>query len=131
MANTMQFDLVSPERSLASLAVISVQLPGSEGDMTAMPNHEPMITTLRPGMLTIVGENETLEYAVTGGFAEISAEATTVLAERAYAKGPEAKAALQAAKDEAQAAVDAAHGDDKDTAAKLVADFVHLLEAME
>lgn len=127
----MQFDLVSPERSLASLAVTSVQLPGSEGDMTAMPNHAPTITTLRPGMLTIVGEKETLEYAVTGGFAEISADATTVLAERAYEKGPEAKSALQAAKDEAQATADAASGDEKDIAAKLVADFVQLLEAME
>ena len=49
MADTMQFDLVSPEKSLASLAAREVQIPGSEGDMTAMPDHAPTITTLRPG----------------------------------------------------------------------------------
>lgn len=131
MADTMQFDLVSPERSLASLAVFSVQLPASEGDMAAMPNHTPTITTLRPGMVTIVGENEILEFAVTGGFAEISADGTTVLAERAYERGPEAAAALREVMAEAQASADAATGGDKDVAAKLVADFASLLEAMQ
>ncbi len=45
MANMMQFDLVSPERRLASVQATSVQIPGSEGDLTAMPDHSPMITT--------------------------------------------------------------------------------------
>ena len=45
---TMQFDLVSPERSLASLDVTAVQIPGADGDMTAMADHAPTITTLRP-----------------------------------------------------------------------------------
>jgi len=46
MADTMQFDLVSPERRLASLPVTAVMIPGAEGDMTAMANHAPTITTL-------------------------------------------------------------------------------------
>jgi F-type H+-transporting ATPase subunit epsilon len=82
MANTMQFDLVSPERRLASLAVKSVQIPGADGDMTAMPGHTPMITTLRPGILRVEGENGTEDYVVTGGFAEIG-EGLSVLAENA------------------------------------------------
>ena len=127
----MQFDLVSPERSLASLKVTAVQLPATEGYMTAMPGHAPTITTLRPGMMTIQGENETLEFAVTGGFAEISAEATTVLAERAFEKGPEAKAALQEILDDTRAQIEGLHGPEHDTVKELVADFVHLLEAME
>jgi F0F1-type ATP synthase epsilon subunit len=49
MAEMMQFDLVSPERKLASAQVRSVQIPGAEGDLTAMPQHAPTITTLRPG----------------------------------------------------------------------------------
>jgi F-type H+-transporting ATPase subunit epsilon len=53
MANTMQFDLVSPERRLASLEVTAVQIPGAEGDLTAMPGHAPLITTLRPGILRV------------------------------------------------------------------------------
>ncbi|MEY8838816.1 F0F1 ATP synthase subunit epsilon, partial [Cribrihabitans sp. XS_ASV171] len=68
MANTMQFDLVSPERRLASLQVSSVQIPGADGDMTAMPDHSPTITTLRPGILKVEGPEGTQEYVVSGGF---------------------------------------------------------------
>ena len=49
MAETMQFDLVSPERQLASLAADAVGIPGAEGDLTAMADHAPFLTTLRPG----------------------------------------------------------------------------------
>ncbi|KAA2312383.1 F0F1 ATP synthase subunit epsilon [Pseudooceanicola sediminis] len=83
MANTMDFSLVSPERSLVSGPVSEVQIPGTDGDLTAMPGHAPMITTLRPGLLHISGPNGEDDYVVTGGFAEISAEGVTVLAERA------------------------------------------------
>ena len=82
MADTMQFDLVSPERRVASLEVTSVQIPGADGDMTAMPGHAPLITTLRPGILRVESTGGTQEYVVTGGFAEIG-ENLSVLAERA------------------------------------------------
>jgi len=83
MADTMQFDLVSPERSLASLPATAVQLPGSEGDMTAMPDHSPVITTLRPGIVRVSSPEGDAEFVVTGGFAEVTATSTSVLAERA------------------------------------------------
>ena len=51
MADTLQFDLVSPERKLASVEATSVQIPGIGGDFTAMPNHAPFLTTLRPGVV--------------------------------------------------------------------------------
>ena len=86
MADTMQFDLVSPERRLASAQVASVQIPGADGDMTAMPDHAPTITTLRPGLLTVDGPDGQSQYVVTGGFAEITATGVSVLAERALAK---------------------------------------------
>ena len=82
MAETMQFDLVSPERSLMSAQVTAVSIPGAEGDLTAMPMHAPMITTLRPGILKVETEKGTQEFVVTGGFAEIGAS-VTVLAEKA------------------------------------------------
>ena len=83
MADTMQFDLVSPERLLASVEATEVQIPGSEGDMTAMADHAATITTLRPGILRVVTSGGTQEYLVTGGFAEINAAGTSVLAEQA------------------------------------------------
>ena len=82
MAQTMQFDLVSPERRLASGQVTSVQIPGVEGDLTAMPGQMPLITTLRPGVLRVSSEEGDQDYVVTGGFAEIG-EGLSVLAEKA------------------------------------------------
>lgn len=93
MADTLQFDLVSPERKLASVQATSVQIPGIGGDFTAMPNHAPFLTTLRPGVLKVVTPAETIEYVVTGGFAEVSPTATTILAEQALLR-PEADASL-------------------------------------
>ncbi|WP_099824531.1 F0F1 ATP synthase subunit epsilon [Oceaniglobus indicus] len=83
MADTMQFDLVSPERRLASAQVTEVLIPGSEGDMTVMASHAPTITILRPGLLKATGPDGTEEYMVTGGFAEINADGISVLAEQA------------------------------------------------
>ena len=53
----MQFDLVSPERRLVSVPVREVRLPGTEGDLTAMPGHAPTIVTLRPGIVSVVAED--------------------------------------------------------------------------
>lgn len=129
MADTMQFDLVSPERRLASLRVVSVQIPGADGDLTAMPDHAPMITTLRPGILKVEGPEGTQTYAVTGGFAEISGPATSVLAEKAMPVSELTGAQMDALMAEAKAAADAATGPAKDAADKLVADFAALRAA--
>ena len=131
MADTMQFDLVSPERKLASVQASEVQIPGSEGDMTAMPDHAPTITTLRPGVLKVVGPEGTSEYAVTGGFAEIGGGSTTVLAEEAYPKNVENRSYIEARLEAARRQAETAEPEQKDVAEKFVADLVHLLEAME
>jgi len=83
MAGNLQFDLVSPERRLASVQAIEVQIPAAAGDMTAMEGHTPTITILRPGILKAISAEGTKSYVVTGGFAEISAVSVSVLAERA------------------------------------------------
>ncbi len=83
MADMLQFELASPERKLASMAASQVQIPGVTGDFTAMPNHAPYLTTLRPGVVRVVTPAETTEYVVTGGFAEVSPDAATILAELA------------------------------------------------
>jgi F-type H+-transporting ATPase subunit epsilon len=125
----MQFDLVSPERSLMSAQVKSVQIPGADGDMTAMPNHAPLITTLRPGILTVHTEKGTEEFVVTGGFAELG-ESLSVLAERAVPRGDMDQAAYEAMVDEAHAAYKQTKETYKnepgpvDDAAKLLSDMV-------
>ena len=130
MADTTKFDLVSPERRLTSGEVASVQLPGTEGDMTAMAGHAPTITTLRPGVLSTEGPDGTAEYVVTGGFAEISAESVIVLAERAMLKADVTQEHYEEMVAEAQAQYDQTKEVFKnepgpvDDAAKLLSDMV-------
>ncbi|MBB5222603.1 F-type H+-transporting ATPase subunit epsilon [Amaricoccus macauensis] len=93
MADTLTFDLVSPERKLASVEATAVQIPGMAGDFTAMPNHAPFLTTLRPGVVRVTAGSEVTEYVVTGGFAEISPTAASILAEQAVPRA-EANAAM-------------------------------------
>jgi F-type H+-transporting ATPase subunit epsilon len=87
MADTLQFDLVAPERRLASVQATEVQIPGMNGDFTAKPNHAAFLTTLRPGVVRVVTAGETAEFVVTGGFAEVSPTAATILAEQAVPRG--------------------------------------------
>ncbi|MEX2519704.1 MAG: ATP synthase F1 subunit epsilon [Paracoccaceae bacterium] len=81
MAETMSFELVSPERRLAFGEVEMVTIPGMEGDIGALPGHAPFLTTLRPGLLVVTGGEAAGEYFVTGGFAEITPDGVAVLAE--------------------------------------------------
>jgi F-type H+-transporting ATPase subunit epsilon len=121
MAGTVQFDLVSPERRLASFAATEVQIPGAMGDMTAMEGHAATITSLRPGVLRVVGPDGMKAYVVTGGFAEISASSVSVLAEQAVPLNELTPTALDALV--ADACEAAAVNADKDAADMAVADL--------
>ena len=119
----MQFDLVSPERSLASFTATEVQIPGAEGDLTAMAGHVPTITTLRPGILKAVGADRTLAFAVTGGFAEITATGVSVLAEQALPVEDLSGTVLDEFVAEARSLAEAALPEDRDAAQKMVNDM--------
>ncbi len=118
----VQFDLVSPERRLASVQATEVQIPGAEGDLTAMEGHAPTITTLRPGILKAVGAAGTKSYVVTGGFAEITATGVSVLAERAVPVEEATPALMESLLADVRAAN--AGSDDRDAADKAVADMM-------
>jgi F-type H+-transporting ATPase subunit epsilon len=94
---TIKVDLVSPERLLASVEADLAQIPGQMGEFTALPGHAPFLSTLRPGVVTIRAGGADKAYFVTGGFAEVSANAASVLAE--------AEKALAEASDEAKPAL--------------------------
>ena len=131
MADTMQFDLVSPERSLASLQASEVQVPGAEGDMTILPNHAPVLTILRPGVLKASGPDGDVDYVVTGGFVEISPEGVSVLAEQAHLGTEVKKEDLEGVLSFAREQAENASEEDKSGAEKLVADMVQLIENLE
>ena len=84
MADKLSFDLVAPERRLLSEQVDMVVVPGSEGDFGVLAGHAPVMATLRPGVLDITGAPQGEQRIfVRGGFAEVTAEGLTVLAEHA------------------------------------------------
>jgi F-type H+-transporting ATPase subunit epsilon len=80
----LTFELVSPERILFSGDVDAVILPGSEGDMTVLPGHAPVMTALKTGFLVITDRpGNGRRVLVRGGFADVNQSGLTVLAERA------------------------------------------------
>tara|TARA_R110002020_G_scaffold59673_5_gene162519 strand:- start:1506 stop:1946 length:441 start_codon:yes stop_codon:yes gene_type:complete len=86
MADSFNFELVSPERLLLSATVNEVVIPGADGEMTVMAHHAPTMTTIKPGVVTVVtSDGKSERYVVFGGFADIIPEGCTLLAESAVA----------------------------------------------
>ena len=84
MADTVEFELVSPAKLLKSEPVEMVVVPGAEGDLGVLPGHSALIATVRPGVIDIhEGDSVKERIFVAGGFCEISPERCTVLAEEA------------------------------------------------
>lgn len=82
---SFHFELVSPEKLVFSGEVEQVDVPGIEGDFGVLAEHAPMVTTLRPGILTVYVAGGGQKIVVLGGFAEVSADGLVVLAEVAEA----------------------------------------------
>jgi F-type H+-transporting ATPase subunit epsilon len=124
---TFQFELVSPEKLLLSRAVEMAVLPAAEGEMGVLPGHAPMIVTLRGGIIAVTeGGQVTERLFVGGGFAEVTPERCTVLADDAVPVAQLSKAAAETRLREAEAAYTAAA---MDTPEKRDATMARLLSA--
>ena len=129
MAETFKFELVSPERLLVSEEVASVVIPGTEGEMTVMAQHAPVMTTVKPGVVTVNQAGGGSErYVVFGGFADILPEGCTLLAESAVAVGDIDREDLARRIQEAREDLDDAKDDDSRTRAE---QFLHQLTTLE
>lgn len=88
MADTVEFELVAPERLLVSASVAMVVVPGAEGDFGVLPGHSPFISPVRTGVIDVYEDTPTdigRRIFVSGGFAEVTPERCTVLADEAVA----------------------------------------------
>ena len=83
MADKLHFSLVSPERELFSGLVDQVDAPGSEGDFGVLAGHAPFMTALKEGRVTVYNDSQKKVYDVRGGFADVTPEGFTILAEQA------------------------------------------------
>ena len=121
MADTVEFELVAPERLLLSTQVSMVVVPGAEGDFAALPGHAAFISGIRTGIIDVY-ENSTdvidRRIFVSGGFAEVTPERCTVLADEAVALDEADRNAADQRLKAAQEALAAADSDGaRDTAA--------------
>ncbi len=85
MSNVIQFELVSPEEKLVSEAVYLAEMPGDEGFFGVMKGHSSLLSSLKPGVVRLQREpgGDKQEIFIAGGFADVTAESCTVLAEDA------------------------------------------------
>jgi F-type H+-transporting ATPase subunit epsilon len=83
MADKLNFALVSPERELFNGDVDHVVVPGAEGEFGVLPNHAPVMAVIKPGALRVINDGAERRIFVNGGFADVTPEGLTVLAEEA------------------------------------------------
>ena len=131
--NTFQFELVSPERLLMELEVASVRVPGSEGDFLVLSNHGPVMSTLKPGVITVdegAGKDPTRIF-VRGGFAEVTHDSLVILAEEAVPVKELSKSDLeQRIKNAREDLEDAKSDEDTRKAQEAIARLSELLAAL-
>jgi F-type H+-transporting ATPase subunit epsilon len=78
----VQVDLVTPEKHVATVEATLVEVPGEMGDFGVLPGHSPLISTIRPGVVTVhLAANDTQRYLVLGGISEVTNTRCTILAE--------------------------------------------------
>ncbi len=127
----VEFELVSPERLLISKAVDMVVVPGAEGDFGVLARHTPMISSVRPGVIAVHDGGQVGERIfVAGGFAEVTGERCTVLAEEAVPVDkidrPDAEKRLQNAREDL---ADAKDDEGRATAERLIAALEAMIKA--
>lgn len=119
MADGVKIEIVSPEYLVLSSEARSVVLPGAEGYLTVMGEHAPLMTTLRPGFITVTDTGgATSSYFVAGGFADISGAGLTILAEEARPASEFGRSEIEAKIAEAQDVLGKAEDGDARSAAQ-------------
>ena len=115
-------EIVSPERLILSEEAGAVSVPGSEGYFTVMGDHAALLTTLKPGFVTVDEGGDAHRYYVEGGFADVSPSGVTILADSARSAGDFSPAEIEAALRRAEQSLAAAEGIEAKDAAQYILD---------
>ncbi|WP_127144246.1 F0F1 ATP synthase subunit epsilon [Pelagibacterium montanilacus] len=119
MADGVKIEIVSPEYLVLSAEAKSVTVPGAEGYFTVMGPHAPLMSTLRPGFVTVVDPaGAETRYFVLGGFADVNNGGLTILAEQARPASEFGRTEIEARITAAQEALNKAEGVDEKMAAQ-------------
>ncbi|CAX62117.1 MULTISPECIES: F0F1 ATP synthase subunit epsilon [Erwinia] len=133
MAMTFHLDVVSAEQQMFSGLVQSIQVSGTEGELGIRPNHAPLLTAIKPGMVHIVKQQGEEEYIyLSGGVLEVQPGAVTVLADTAIRGTDLDEARAMEAKRKAEEHMNSSHGDvDFATASAELAKAIAKLRVIE
>lgn len=127
----LHFEFVSPERVLFSGDVDQVDLPGTEGDLGILASHAPLVTVLRPGIVTVYRGGAREAVVVTGGFAEVGPAGLTILADSAVARADFDLATLSTEiKNAEEDIADATDEDQRDKLARRLSQLKALQDAL-
>ena len=126
MTDKLNFSLVSPAREVFSGEVDHVIAPGTEGDFGVLPHHAPFMSTLKNGVVRVLeGEAVSMRVFVRGGFADVTPEGLTILAEEAVNLADVDASSIA---DELQAARETSSADPENV---IAAEQVAYLEALQ
>jgi F-type H+-transporting ATPase subunit epsilon len=103
MAETIQLEIVTPERLVVNDAAEYIEIPGKSGYLGVLPGHAPLITELAVGEIAYRNGSQTKRLAVAWGFAEVLQDKVTILAETAEKAEEIDTARAEAAKRKAEA----------------------------
>lgn len=129
MADKLNFALVSPEREVFHGDVDQVVVPGSEGDFGVLPNHAPVMSVVKIGALRVLNDGAERRIFVNGGFADVTPEGLTVLAEEAIDLADIAPAQLEQDLKNAQEDLRDANTDAKKDAAQRALSRLEIIKA--
>ncbi len=129
MTDKLAFALVSPERELFQGQVDQVVVPGADGEFGVLPKHAPFMSTIKPGALRILNDGAERRVFVNGGFADVTPDGLTVLAEDAVDLADVDAAGVDADLKNAREDVDAAKDDGRRDAAQLKLQRLEALRA--
>jgi F-type H+-transporting ATPase subunit epsilon len=110
----LKLEIVTPERKVVDEAVDAVTVPGSNGEIGILPNHAPLISTLKPGILSYTRGGAIDRLVVSGGFIEVSADKVSVLADIAETAGEIDVEAARAEREATEKALGAWSGTEAD-----------------
>lgn len=123
MADGIKIEIVSPEHLVLSEQASAVTVPGQEGYFTVMGDHAPLMTTLKPGFVTVtIAGGSAQTYYVRGGFADVSPEGLTILAEEAKTGADFDRSEIEAAITVAQQALSSAETPEATSMAQMTLD---------
>lgn len=129
MTDKLSFALVSPERELFNGDVDHVVVPGSEGEFGVSPNHAPVMSVIKPKTLHVINDGAERRIFVNGGFADVTPEGLTVLAEEAIDLADIAPAQLEQDLKNAQEDLRDANTDAKKDAAQRALSRLEIIKA--